>query len=49
MPLAFTDQQIATIQDIAAALVPPHLRSRYLERLRYSNVLGVLSSGCRGA
>jgi hypothetical protein len=33
MPLAFSDSQIATIRDIAAALVPPHLRSRYLERL----------------
>jgi hypothetical protein len=32
MPLAFTDQQMATIQDIARALSPPHLRPRYLER-----------------
>ena len=31
--IALTDAQLATVKDIAARLVPPHLRQSYLRRV----------------
>jgi hypothetical protein len=33
MPLALSDSQLQTVTDIAAQLVPRHLRRQYLERV----------------